>query len=164
MFAEMQVLFLWQAGFEKMEVTGRFELPEELLDLERSGLLESAAFDRSRARRAVSTAPSPLLGPQDPLRTTSAQGGYSLYDESSRCVCILPSMLCCLRTLLSSLHAAAAPPGFAAMFHMLSLTSTCCLGLQLQIVQIAILVNASYWLVPESDVLLWQWCSAQVNK
>jgi len=102
MFAEMQVLFLWQAGFEKMEVTGRFELPEELLDLERSGLLESAAFDRSRAHRAVSTAPSPLLGPQDPLRTTSAQGGYSLYDESSRCVCILPSMLCCLCTLLIS--------------------------------------------------------------
>jgi len=129
-FAEMQVLFLWQAGFEKMEVTGRFELPEELLDLERSGLLESAAFDRSRARRTVSTAPSPPLSPQDPLRTTSAQGGYSLYDESSRCACMLPSMLWCLRILLSSLHAAAAPPGSAAMSYILSSTSTCCSRLQ----------------------------------
>ncbi len=111
----MQVLFVCQAGFEKMEVTGRFELPEELLDLERSGLLESAAFDRSRARRTVSTAPSPPLGPQDPLRTTSAQGGYSLYDESSRCACMLPPMLCCLCLLLSSLHAAdAASLGFAS--------------------------------------------------
>ena len=108
---------MFQAGFEKMEVTGRFELPEELLDLERSGLLESAVFDRSRARRTVSTAPSPPLGPQDPLRTTSAQGGYSLYDESSRCACVLPPVLCCLRVLLSSLHAAAAAPsGFAAVF------------------------------------------------
>jgi len=113
----MIVLFVWQAGFEKMEVTGRFELPEELLDLERSGLLESAAFDRSSSRRTVSTAPSPPLGPQDPLRTTSAQGGYILYDESSRCACILPPMLCCFCILLSSLHAAAAaPPGFAAVF------------------------------------------------
>ncbi len=113
----MIVLFVWQAGFEKMEVTGRFELPEELLDLERSGLLDSAAFDRSRARRTVSTAPSPPLGPQDPLRTTSAQGGYILYDESSRCACILPPMLCYFCILLSSLHAAAAaPPGFAAVF------------------------------------------------
>ncbi len=110
----MQFLFVFQAGFLKMEVTGRFELPEELLDLERSGLLESAAFDRSRARRTVSTAPSPPLGAQDPLRTTSSQGAYSLYDESSRCACILPSVLCCLCILLSSLHAAAvAPPGFA---------------------------------------------------
>ncbi|DBA76795.1 TPA: hypothetical protein ACH3X2_008818 [Trebouxia sp. C0005] len=73
-----------RAGFEKMEVTGRFELPEELLNLERSGMLESATFDHARARRSVSTAPSPPLGPQDPLRTTSAQGGYILYDESSR--------------------------------------------------------------------------------
>ena len=75
-----------QAGFEKMEVTGRLELPEELLDLERSGILEAAAFDRSRARRGNTTAPSPPLGPQDPLRTTSAQGDYGLDDDTSRCV------------------------------------------------------------------------------
>ena len=75
----------WQAGFEKMEVTGRFELPEELLDLERNGLLESAAFDKNRAHRTVSTAPSPpLAGHDPPSRTTSAQGDYGLYDESSR--------------------------------------------------------------------------------
>lgn len=121
---------MWQAGFEKMEVTGRFELPEELLNLERSGMLESAAFDHARARRSVSTAPSPPLGPQDPLRTTSAQGGYILYDESSRCACMLPSMSCFLRILLSSLHATAAPPGFAAMSYILSSTSTCCSRLQ----------------------------------
>ena len=77
-----------QAGFEKMEVTGRLELPEELLDLERSGILEAAAFDRSRARRGNTTAPSPPLGPQDPLRTTSAQGDYELDDDTSRCVCL----------------------------------------------------------------------------
>ena len=57
----MIVLF-HQDGFEKMEVTGRFELPEELLDLERSGINEANAFDRSRARRAISQAPSPPLG------------------------------------------------------------------------------------------------------
>lgn len=33
-----------------MEVTGRFELPEELLKLERSGMLEAEAFDRTRTR------------------------------------------------------------------------------------------------------------------
>lgn len=75
-------------------MTGRFELPEELLDLERSGLLEAAAFDRSRARRAVPTAPSPPHDRQDPLRTTSAQGEYSLYDETSRCTCV-GVFVCC---------------------------------------------------------------------
>ncbi|KAL3142838.1 hypothetical protein ABBQ38_003131 [Trebouxia sp. C0009 RCD-2024] len=49
-------------GFEKMEVTGQFELPEELLDLERSGINEAAAFERSRARRSLSQAPSPPMG------------------------------------------------------------------------------------------------------
>lgn len=41
---------LVQAGFDKMEVTGRFELPEELLQLERSGMLEAEAFDSTRSR------------------------------------------------------------------------------------------------------------------
>lgn len=58
-----------QAGFEKMEVTGRFELPEELLQLERSGMLQAEAFDRTRTltrtphsppvRSASSLNPSP---------------------------------------------------------------------------------------------------------
>ena len=61
-----------------MEVTGRLELPEELLELERSGINEASAFEMSRARRAASQAPSP------PLRATSAQGDYGLDDESSR--------------------------------------------------------------------------------
>ena len=59
-----------------MEVTGRFELPEELLELERNGLDEASAFERSRARRAGSQAPSP------PPRTTSAQGDYG--EDASR--------------------------------------------------------------------------------
>lgn len=67
-----------QDGFEKMEVTGRFELPEELLDLERSGINEASAFERSRARRAVSQAPSPPLG------IAPARDMYGLDGEASR--------------------------------------------------------------------------------
>ena len=67
-----------QDGFEKMEVTGRFELPEELLDLERSGINEATAFESSRARRAISQAPSPPLG------NTPARDIYGLDGEASR--------------------------------------------------------------------------------
>ena len=59
-----------------MEVTGRFELPEELLDLERSGINEATTFERSRARRVISQAPSP------PLRHT--RDIYGLDSEASR--------------------------------------------------------------------------------
>lgn len=71
--------FYQQDGFEKMEVTGRFELPEELLDLERSGINEASAFERSRARRAISQAPSPPLG-----KNASAREMYGLDGEASR--------------------------------------------------------------------------------
>ena len=59
-----------------MEVTGRFELPEELLDLERSGINEATAFERSRARRAISQAPSPPSGHTRDI--------YGLDGEASR--------------------------------------------------------------------------------
>ena len=73
------ILLLWhQDGFEKMEVTGRFELPEELLDLERSGINEAAAFERSRARRSLSQAPSPPMG------NPPARDMHGLDGEASR--------------------------------------------------------------------------------
>ena len=68
-----------------MEVTGRFELPEELLELERSGINEATAFESSRARRALSQAPSPPLG-------STAREVYGLDGEASRCV---HQKLCC---------------------------------------------------------------------
>lgn len=66
-----------------MEVTGRFELPEELLDLERSGINEATAFERSRARRAISQAPSPPFGNAN---DASAWNMYGFDSESSRSV------------------------------------------------------------------------------
>lgn len=62
-----------------MEVTGRFELPEELLELERSGINEASTFEMSRARRAASQATSPPLG-----ATSTAHSDYGLDGESSR--------------------------------------------------------------------------------
>ena len=63
-----------QAGFDKMEVTGRFELPEELLQLERSGILEAEAFDSTRSRSFY----------QPPNRPASALGAsHSAYLNGS---------------------------------------------------------------------------------
>ena len=61
-----------------MEVTGRFELPEELLDLERSGINEAAAFERSRARSSLSQAASSPMG-NPPVREM-----HGLDGEASR--------------------------------------------------------------------------------
>lgn len=64
-----------------MEVTGRFELPEELLDLERSGINEAAAFERSRARRSLSQAPSPPLGNSPAREMLGLDGEASRYTS-----------------------------------------------------------------------------------
>lgn len=72
----MHCVFM-QAGFEKMEVTGRFELPDELLQLERSGMLEAEAFDSTRARTTY----------HPPNRSASSLGGANStfgLDASSR--------------------------------------------------------------------------------
>ena len=91
-------LLFSQDGFEKMEVTGRFELPEELLDLERCGINEAAAFERSRARRSVSQAPWPPLG-----TSPGREMLFGLDGEASRYTleAMLPSMLMVAEWLLS---------------------------------------------------------------
>lgn len=65
-----------------MEVTGRFQLPEELLDLERSGINEAAAFERSRARRSLSQAPSPPLGNPPAPEMHGLNGEASRYTSA----------------------------------------------------------------------------------
>lgn len=75
-----------------MEVTGQFELPEELLDLERSGINEAAAFERSRARRSLSQAPSPPMGNPPAREMLGLNGEASRYTSGTMTLSMLMSL------------------------------------------------------------------------
>ena len=63
-----------QEGFEKVQQSGKFELPPELVQLEQVGLQQAAALDAARSRR-IQAITEASLGSLPSMRSVSGYPG-----------------------------------------------------------------------------------------